>query len=207
MIGGETADMARSTKGGSRRSNSGQGGFGRVLVGALVGALVALLCVAAYFTFGSPPVAVTDKPPVWEPLVQSVPLRARAKAEAKRPPFSASEDVFEAGAKIYRTQCADCHGAPGHDAPLGRGMVPRATQFFSARDHRGKAADAPGEIYWKTAFGVRLSGMPAYRSTLTDTQLWQVSLLLHSAGDELPDPVRALLTAGYPPPQPSQVTP
>ena len=169
--------------------------------------MVALLCVAAYFTFGSPPVAVTDKSALWEPLVQSVPLNARASAEAKRPPFASSEDVFEAGAKTYRAQCADCHGAPGHDAPLGRGMVPRAPQFFSGRDRRAKAPEAAGVIYWKTAFGVRRSGMPAYNHTLSDTQLWQVSLLLHSAGEELPDPVRSLLVAGYPPPQPSEVRP
>jgi thiosulfate dehydrogenase len=35
------------------------------------------------------------------------------------------------------------------------------------------------------ANGIRLSGMPAYNGSLSDTQLWQVSLMLAKA-DKLP---------------------
>ncbi len=36
--------------------------------------------------------------------------------------------------------------------------------------------------------------MPAFSHVLTDTQMWQVSLLLKNADQPLPDPVRAILT-------------
>ena len=41
----------------------------------------------------------------------------------------------------------------------------------------GVSDDEPGETYWKVANGIRLSGMPAYTHILTETQMWQVSLL------------------------------
>lgn len=201
--------MAKGSNPGRRRSPSRQRGssFGNVLAGLIAGVALTLLSLAAYFYFGHPPVAVTDKAAIWEPLLTPIPLKARTRAEAKSAPFPASEEVFESGARTYRAQCAECHGTPGHDAPLGRVMLPRAQQFFAPRERRAVGAQAPGELYWKTAFGIRRSGMPAYSHTLTNTQLWQLSLLLHSAADELPDPVRRILTEGVPPPQPTVVQP
>ncbi len=201
--------MARGSKPARGRSSSGHrgGSFGRVLLGLVAGVGLTLLGLAAYFYFGHPPVAVTDKAAMWEPLLTPVPLRARARSEAKPAPFPASEEVFESAAHIYRAQCSECHGTPGREAALGRSMLPRAQQFFTSHDRRATAAQAPGELYWKTAFGIRRSGMPAYNHTLTNTQLWQLSLLLHSAGDQLPDPVLAILTAGVPPLQPTIVQP
>jgi thiosulfate dehydrogenase len=196
--------MAKQSRSNSARRTSG--GFGKLLLGMVIGSGLVIAAIALYFYFGNPPVAVTDSASSWEPLIASVPLRARARASIKTAPFPASEDVFEAAARTYRTQCSTCHGSPGHDAPVGRIMVPRAPQFF-ARDKAATSAQQPGELYWKTAFGIRRSGMPAYTHTLPNTQRWQVSLLLHSAADELPDPVRILLTQGDPAPQPTVVAP
>ena len=52
----------------------------------------------------------------------------------------------------------------------------------------------PGETYWRVANGIRLTGMPAYNHVLNDTQMWQVSLLLKNADQQLPDPVMKILT-------------
>jgi thiosulfate dehydrogenase len=194
-----TASRSNAT----RRSS---GGIGKLLLGMLLGCALFLIALVLYFRFGDPPVAVNDTSALWEPLVQSVPLNARSKAASKTPPFPASEDVFEAASRTYRAHCVTCHGSPGYDAPMGRIMMPRAPQFFT-RDKKATSAQSPGELYWKTAFGIRRSGMPAYSKTLTDTQMWQLSLLLHSANDELPDPVRTLLTQGDPAPQPTVVKP
>jgi mono/diheme cytochrome c family protein len=54
--------------------------------------------------------------------------------------------------------------------------------------------DPAGETYWKVANGIRLTGMPAFKKTLTDTQMWQVTLLLKNADQQLPDPVTKILT-------------
>lgn len=201
--------MAKGTRQPVRRTTSRKqtGNVGRVLLSLLAGVGVTLCCVAAYFYFGHPPIAVTDKSALWEPLVQAIPLQSRARAEAKPAPFPASEEVFEAAAHTYRAQCSQCHGTPGTESALGRDMLPRAQQFFAPRERRAIAVQAPGEIFWKTAFGIRRSGMPAYNHALSNTQLWQLSLLLHSVGDELPMPVQTILTTGVPPRQPTVVQP
>ena len=50
----------------------------------------------------------------------------------------------------------------------------------------GVSDDPVGETYWKVRNGIRLTAMPAYGSSLTEKQLWQVSLLLSLAAKPLP---------------------
>ncbi len=181
-------------------------GIGRLMLGVLFGSVFTLAAAIAYFYLGHPPVAVSDKPALWEHLTTAVPLHHRQKAESKQPPFPAGEDGFEAAAKIYRTQCAQCHGNPGREAAMGRAMLPHAQQFFG-RDSRSTAARPVGELFWVTTNGVRRSGMPAYARTLSNTDLWNLALLLHAADGELPDPVRALLAPTIPATLPTQSQP
>ena len=49
--------------------------------------------------------------------------------------------------------------------------------------------------------------MPAYRKSLTNTQLWQLAILLHSADQDLPDPVRNLLAPVIPATSPTNAPP
>ena len=55
-------------------------------------------------------------------------------------------------------------------------------------DNEGRrfSDDPPGETFWKVSNGIRLSGMPAYHDVLSETQIWQVSLLLANADKPLP---------------------
>jgi mono/diheme cytochrome c family protein len=53
--------------------------------------------------------------------------------------------------------------------------------------------DPPGETYWKVANGIRLSGMPSYKLVLSDTEMWQVSVLLANADKPLPPAALDLL--------------
>lgn len=177
--------------GGARAS---RGGTATLLLGGLLGAAAVVVSAAGYLYFGRIPVAVTDRAAWWEQPLRSLPLRSRL-GNAPQPPFPASEDAFEAGARVYRAQCASCHGTPAHESALGRAMAPHAQQFFTIRERGNLARQSPGELFWKTSFGLRRSGMPAFHHTLSDTEIWQTSLLLHGAGDDLPDPVRNLLAA------------
>jgi mono/diheme cytochrome c family protein len=73
-------------------------------------------------------------------------------------------------------------------------MFPKPTQLFRGK---GVTDDPPSESYWKAANGIRLSGMPSFKKTLTDTQLWQVSQLVAHA-DQLPESAKKLLVPGVP---------
>lgn len=54
--------------------------------------------------------------------------------------------------------------------------------------------DEPGETYWKVANGIRLTGMPGFKQSLSETQMWQVSLLLANA-DKVTDSVKQAVAA------------
>jgi mono/diheme cytochrome c family protein len=60
----------------------------------------------------------------------------------------------------------------------------------------GVSDDPPGETYWKVANGIRLTGMPAFKGVLTETKLWQVSLLLANADKPLPPAAVEILRGG-----------
>jgi thiosulfate dehydrogenase len=176
---------------------SSSGGFGKIFVGFLLGVVAVAAGLFLYLRFGPLPVAVVDAPLPFEKDIVQLPLDARIEREAKVAPFGTSEDVFEAGAHIYRAQCASCHGTPGRDVGFAKHMYPAAPQLW--RKHAkggvvGVSDDEPGETYWKVANGIRLSGMPAYKQILSDTEMWQVSLLLKNADKELPDPVTRILS-------------
>jgi mono/diheme cytochrome c family protein len=176
---------------------SGGGGFGKVFLGFLLGIAAVAAGLFLYVRFGPLPVAVADAPFPFEKHVVRLPLNARIEREMKAAPFGTSEDVFEAGAHIYRAQCANCHGTPGHDVAYAKHMFPNAPQLWKKHAKGnvvGVSDDEPGETYWKIAHGIRLTGMPSYDHVLSDTEMWQVSLLLKNADKELPDPVTQILT-------------
>jgi mono/diheme cytochrome c family protein len=124
-------------------------------------------------------------------------LRAHISKEGlAKPDMPLTEGAMMEGAKVYREYCAVCHGIAGQPkSPTARGMYPPPPQLFQGK---GVTDDPIGETYWKVANGVRLTGMPGYRGSLMDTQLWQVSMLLANA-NKLPPDVSAFLTNAAPP--------
>lgn len=166
------------------------------LLGLILGLLAIPLFVYLHFRLGRPPVAVADAPYWLEEQVVSVPLHARIDKEMpKNAPIEPSATNLEAGAHIYRQQCAACHGLYGRPSSFAPHMYPQAPQLWAPHGDGvvGVSDDPPGETWWKVANGIRLSGMPAYSKVLTETQMWQVSLLLANADKPLPAGVLTLL--------------
>jgi mono/diheme cytochrome c family protein len=81
-------------------------------------------------------------------------------------------------------------------------MFPKPPELFQGT---GVTDDPAWETYWKAKNGIRLTGMPAFRDTLNDTQIWQVSVLLANADKISPAVKAALATA--PAVQPSALVP
>lgn len=169
----------------------------------VLGILFALLALAVggwvYLKYGHPPVATADPAFPFEAQIVRVPLGARIDKELQKAPFGTSEDVFEAGAKIYATSCASCHGVPAHDSPYGKWMYPEAPQLFKKHTRGnvvGVSDDEAGETYWKIKNGIRLTGMPSYQHLYSEAQMWDVALLLKNADQPMPDPVTHLLQQG-----------
>jgi thiosulfate dehydrogenase len=161
------------------------------VVGLFAGVILLPLCGWLYFRFGYAPVATASSPLPFERQLAAMALRARIRKEApKNPPIQVALENFSAGAHIYRTHCAVCHGLPGQpDYSIPQGMFPKPPQLFKGH---GVTDDPVGETYWKVANGIRLTGMPAFTGSLQDNEIWQVSLLLADA-DKLPEQVRNTL--------------
>jgi thiosulfate dehydrogenase len=171
--------------------------MGRLILGIVIGVILVPLAVLSYFKFGKVPVAVSDPPFPSERLLTGVPLDARIDRElVKNPPIQPNEEAFVAGAHTYADQCAVCHGFHGKPSIVGAHEFPDAPALWE-KHHNGAVVgvsdDPPGETYWKVANGIRLTGMPAYKEVLTDTQMWQVSLLLANADKPLPPAAVAVL--------------
>lgn len=118
--------------------------------------------------------------------------KSRIKAEQPKRDLSTFSTVdLAAGADIYQKDCAFCHGLPNQSKPdAAKGMFPHAPQLLDKED---MVTDDPvGESFWKVKNGIRLSGMPGFKQTLSETQMWQVSALLAKA-DQLPSEVSAKL--------------
>jgi thiosulfate dehydrogenase len=192
--------------------------MGRILFGFIVGFVCIPGAILVWLHNSHPPVAVTDQPFPFEDDLTSKLLQDRIRLELiQRPPIQPDELNFVAGAHIYQEKCAVCHGYHGKAAPLGENMYPVAPPLWEKHENGpavGVSDDLPGETYWKVANGIRLTGMPAFRSQLTETELWQVTLLLSNANKPLPPEALAILrpdsssgnatrtkTAQAPPPQ------
>jgi thiosulfate dehydrogenase len=166
------------------------------LLGLILGVLLVPVTILLYFRLGHPPVAVADPAFPMEEQVVHVPLHARIDVEApKTPPIEASAVNLQAGAQIYRQQCAACHGLYPTASSFAATMYPEAPQLWKPEGHGvvGVSDDPPGETFWKVDNGIRLSGMPSYRKVLNPTQEWQVALLLANADKPLPPAVISLL--------------
>ena len=162
----------------------------KFIAGFVIALLLVPACVYCYFRFGYAPVATASSPWPFEKQLAHMALNARIDKEApKTAPFQATEADLLDGAHIYRDDCAACHGLPDQaKTHIATGMYPVPPQLFK----HGVTDDPPGETFWKVANGIRLTGMPAYTKSLSDRQMWDVSLMLAGA-DKLPASVTELL--------------
>jgi len=183
----------------------------RIILGFIIGVLLVPVAVMAWFHFGHPPVAVADPPLPQERMITSEPLEARIHREmVNTPPIQANEATFVAGAHIYSDQCAVCHGYYGKPSTIGRNMFPSAPPLWEKHhnsDVVGVSDDPPGETYWKVSNGIRLTGMPSYKQVLSDTEMWQVSLLLANADKPLPPAALTVVQGNSPAPSAAPATP
>ena len=170
----------------------------RLLTGFVLGVLATVLLASAgiytYFKRGMAPVATSAPPMPFEKRLARMALHARlAREMPDKPPIPPDEGNLGAGARVYVQHCAVCHGLPGgKPTAIAEGEFPEPPQLFRGK---GVTDDTPGETYWKTANGIRLTGMPGFEKSLSTDQMWQVSLLLANA-NKLPASVAATLAEG-----------
>jgi len=180
-----------------------------MLKGVVIGFVLAALILGGglylYFAAGMAPVATADAPMPFERKFAHMALNAHIeKQTTSQPAVAADEAAYLAGADVYKQRCASCHGLPGQ-APTDYSttMYPEPPQLFHGK---GVTDDPASETYWKTANGIRLTGMPAFKTKLSETQMWQVSQLLAHA-NEISEPVKKVLVPDVMPSTPAPASP
>ena len=163
-------------------------------------ASIAAVIAGAYLLVkgGALPAGQDVKPGAIEKWAAKTSLRATMHREAQglKSPLPPTDDNLAAGVALYVAHCQVCHGGPDAVASsIAKGLTPSAPQLAK----HGVGDDPEGTIYWKIAHGIRFTGMPAFRPTLSDSEIWQIALFAKRM-DKLPAGLRQAWAAGKPTP-------
>jgi len=141
------------------------------------------------------PTQATSDPPAWETAFARHALHAAATRRAVHltNPVIPTEANLRAGMKLFRGDCAGCHGSPT-SAGQSSGLYPDPPQFVS---HPPTLPE--WQLFWIVKYGVRYSGMFAWDGQwgkdsngrdVSDEKIWSVVTFLHRL-DSLPPAVAA----------------
>jgi mono/diheme cytochrome c family protein len=126
---------------------------------------------------GIVPANADAKPSKAERWFATTALKAvvRRQAPTQSNPVAPTDENLIAGIRLYKQNCAVCHGgADARSSNIANGLYQKPPQFAK----HGVEDDLAGQTYWKIAHGIRLTGMPAFSKTLSDTQLWGITAFL-----------------------------
>jgi mono/diheme cytochrome c family protein len=91
-------------------------------------------------------------------------------ARSTVPPRLDDPELVQRGLTLYREHCVICHGAPGEGRQrVGVGLNPGPPPLEQAIERWSDA-----EIYWTTAFGLKMAGMPSFLLGRTPGDLWAI---------------------------------
>ena len=165
----------------------------------VAGILLVPAAIYLYLRSGYAPVSTSASPLPFERFFAKLAMRATLSHEVpEEEKVLPTEADLTAGAKLYRENCAVCHGLPS--APqtrISKGMYPHPPQFFRPDRPTTYNASIPfrplkPKAYWKVQNGVRLTGMPGFKGSLTEQQIREVSQFVGNARN-LPPGVMAVL--------------
>ena len=167
--------------------------MGRFLLGLIFGIVLVPLAVLAFLTYGRVPVAVSDPPFPYERELVSMPLDSRLQKDMVGTHMEPDQVNLTAGVHVYIDRCALCHGLHGRPSAIGAHMYPDAPQLLEAHHNDptivGVSDDPVGETFWKVQNGIRLTGMPSFKTQLSEMEMWQVSIFLANASKPMPPTV------------------
>lgn len=168
--------------------------FKGFVLGIVIGILLLVGCMYFYFSLGFAPVATAARPMPFERRLAKAAQHAYFdKLPHPQPMVPADEGNLIAGAKVYKEQCATCHGLPGEQkSAVAKGMFPSPPLLFQGT---GVTDDEPWETYWKVENGIRMTGMPGFKGQVGEKEIWQVAMLVKNA-DKITEPVKKELLAG-----------
>lgn len=147
------------------------------VLGIVASVLVGVAGAFWFVTSGAMSAGQDSRPLPLERWAAKKSLRAALRREGRslRSPLQPDDENLAVGVSLYVAHCQVCHGGPdGTASSIATGLTPVAPQL--AKD--GVEDDPEGTIYWKVAHGIRFTGMPGFHQTLSEREMWQVTLFL-----------------------------
>jgi mono/diheme cytochrome c family protein len=160
----------------------------KFFLGVVVGIGLVVLASYLFMTRGGIFMGTHTKPLPMERTITGAAIRASIGKSADDPsPLPEDETNLLAGAKIYMQACAGCHGRLDQGSSGAKGFYPPPPHLLPRGT--GLTDDPVGTTHWLVKNGIRFSAMPSFDKKLSDSEIWQVSLLLRNA-DKLPNSVQ-----------------
>jgi thiosulfate dehydrogenase len=161
-----------------------------VVLGVILTLAVALIGGYSLVRSGLIPANADAIPGRLETWMASTSLDATLRRDAPKGqnPVPPTERNLLDGVHLFAQNCAVCHGSAkgaASSSPIAKGLYQKPPQL--ATD--GVEDDPEGFSFWKIKHGIRLTGMPSWRYSLSDRQIWTLALFLKHM-DKLPPAVR-----------------
>ena len=124
-----------------------------------------------------------------ETMIHSV----RRRGSRVTPPEWTSAAQVLAGFCAYETHCVACHGAAGVSRqPWVGGMEPQPPYLLDETQRF-----TPGQLFWIAKNGIKMTGMPSWRDSMSDREIWNIVAWLE-ANQNLPPQTYARLRTAKP---------
>ncbi len=131
----------------------------RILLLSLMLGMIPMLRSVEFYQ--APPQSKSWKTPAWADTLQN--------------PFAGDASAIKQGQKIYKQQCAVCHGNRGRgDGPAGIALNPRPADLTSETVQK----QSDGALFWKITTG--RGPMPAFKTILSEEDRWKVVAYLRT---------------------------
>jgi plastocyanin len=143
----------------------------RLILIVVIGVVVIALAAVAYIKQSG--LAADRKPNRVESFVARhlVRLAIPSNLASAASPVAGDPDAWRAGAEQFKGDCAVCHGADGRGGTaVGPKMYPPVPNLASAEIQQF----SDGELFAIVRHGVSWTGMPAFRSTHSDEDIWRL---------------------------------
>lgn len=160
--------------------------FKGVVIGIVATVIAVLLAIYLVLVMGVIPASADSGPLPLENWAAGTSLQATLSRDAPKisNPVPLTDANLVAGIQLFAKHCAICHGTARGNAspsPVARGEFPSPPQL--ATD--GVEDDPQGWTYWKIDHGIRWTGMPSWKDTLSSRDMWTLALFLKHM-DHLP---------------------
>lgn len=162
-------------------------------------ALLGIAGAAVFVWSGIYDISATDQhlAPTYHLLDTAMRRSVKQRAEDIAVPDLQDPEKLRLGFSLYRTHCAQCHGAPGvAPEPFALGMTPTPVPLV----HTARAW-SPGEMFWVVREGIKMTGMPAWKYRMSDDEIWAVVAFLPAMAQLTPQQYAALAPSAAPGPE------